>query len=409
MDLKKEIKLSDLVPKRALGRARETADRAKQTAEKAKQTAVPSLKTRSRPTSDVVGLKIGATGIRAAHVINNGGKQLVSTAYMPLPAGVVDGGEVRDPSALGQALSTFFASNGLPRKGVRLGLSNSRIGVRVIEVSGVDDEKQLQNAVGYRAYEMLSVPVEDAVIDYEVLSSDVDENGTLTRKILVVVAYRDSVERYLEATDAAKLDLAGIDLEAFALLRAVARPVAGGAGEDGADAETQPALIAVSVGHERTTLAISNGKICEFARVLEWGGANIGAAIARALKLTQEEAEELKHGLSLAVGAESVEGLPADRAKEAVGAVRYELQNLVRELLSSLRFYQAQEGSLSIGEILLAGGTSTIPGLAEELGRELSIPVRLADPFARVELGEGVERPERAGALAIAVGLGVED
>jgi hypothetical protein len=50
-----------------------------------------------------------------------------------------------------------------------------------------------------------------------------------------------------------------------------------------------------------------------------------------------------------------------------------------------------------------------MPGLVEELSRELGIPVRLADPFTRVELAEGLALPEHPGALAIAVGLGVED
>jgi type IV pilus assembly protein PilM len=333
--------------------------------------------------------------------VNNGGKHLVRTASMALPTGVIDGGEVRDPAALGEALADFFAANQLPRKGVRLGLANSRIGVRVIEIGGIDDEGQLENAIRFRAHEMLSVPVDEAVIDYDVLSTDTDEDGGVTRKVLVVVAYRDSIDRYLAAMDAAKVELSGIDLAAFALLRAVAAPV-----EEG---EQRAALIAASIGHERTTLAISDGRICQFARVLEWGGADIGTAVARALKISPIEAEQLKPGISLVEGQEAVEGLQAARAAEAIAAVRYELQNLVRELLSSLRFYQSQEGSLPIGEILIAGGTSAMPGLLEVLSRELGIPVRLADPFTRVELGEGMELPEHPGALAIAVGLGVED
>lgn len=396
VDWKKEIKLSDLVPKGGTGTG------------KPKKSAAPARKKRSRGTEEIVGLKIGATGIRAALVANNGDKTIARIAHMPLPSGVVDGGEVRDPAALGAALSEFFASNRLPRKGVRLGLANTRIGVRVIDVAGIDDEKQLENAIGFRAHEMLSVPVEEAVIDYRVLSDDVDEDGAASRKVLIVVAYRESVERYLEATAAAKLNLAGVDLEAFALLRAVAEPKPRTPAEADAGDKT-PALIAVSVGHERTTLAISDGEVCQFARVLEWGGANVGSAIGRALKLGPAEGEDLKHGLSLVSGNETVVGLEAGPSQEVVAAVRYEMQNLVRELLSSLRFYQSQPESLAIGEILLAGGTSMIPGFAEDLARELSIPVRLANPFARVQLGKGVQRPSQPGALAIAIGLGVED
>jgi len=395
MDLKKELKLSDLVPKRAPRSGDEYPEPRRK-----------SKKKRSAASGEIVGLKIGATGIRAAQVVNNGGKQLVRTAHMPLPTGVVDGGEVRDPAALGQALKEFFATNGLPRKGVRLGLANNRIGVRVIEVAGIEDERQLANAIGFRAFEMLSVPIDEAVTDFHVLSTDTDEAGAVTRKILVVVAYRDSVDRYLEAANAAKIDLAGIDLEAFALLRAVSEPPAG---DTGPESTPTAAVTAVSIGHERTTVAVSNGRVCEFARVLEWGGANIGSAIARALKLTGSEGEELKHRLSLVAGREGIEGLAQPRSTEAIDAVRFELQTVVRELLSTLRFYQSQPTSLPIGDILLAGGTSNIPGFAEELGKELGIAVHLADPFARVELEEDLERPGDGGALAIAVGLGIED
>jgi type IV pilus assembly protein PilM len=391
MDLKKEIKLSSLVPKKGTS-SRTRAPKAK--------------KSRDKGPAEVVGLKIGATGIRVAHIVNNGGKELVRIAQAPLANGVVDGGEVRDPSALGEALADFFTANSLPRKGVRLGLANSRIGVRVIEVAGIDDERQLSNAIGFRAHEMLSIPIEEAVIDYRVLSTDVDEDGQTTRRILVVVAYRDSIDRYLAATDTAKIELAGIDLEAFALLRAVAEPGSLPVGDDG---RPVAALSVVSVGHERTTLAVSDGAVCEFARVLEWGGAQLGSAIARALKLSPTEGEELKHSVSLVPGEEGVEGLPAARAAEAVEAVRYEMQSLVRDLLSSLRFYQSQPQALPIGEILVTGGTAGIPGFADELGRELGIPVRLADPFTRVHFAEGAERPAGEGALAIAVGLGIED
>jgi type IV pilus assembly protein PilM len=439
MDLRKEIKLSDLVPKRRQqteAKAEpepkpETNEVGKETKRsglfsKRRQRVEPEVhsevttepeakakkpkKAKSAPkgrrtagTSEIVGLKIGATGISAAQVVNNGTKEVVRVARGPLPHGVVDGGEVRDPVALGHALSEFFAQHSLPRRGVRLGLANSRIGVRVIEVAGIDDEAQLGNAIGFRAHEMLSVPVEESVMDYHVLSVDTDETGTTTRKILLVVAYRESVDRYLEATDAAKLTLAGIDLEAFALLRTVQNPDADGS--QGVEA----AVVAVNIGHERTTLAISDHGVCSFARVLEWGGANIGTAVGRALKLTPAEAEEHKHNLSLEAGREGVAGLPPDKSREAVEATRYELQNLVRELLSSLRFHQGQPGSLPLARILITGGTSNIPGLAAELERELRIPVSTVDPLSRFQLAEGVELPDHPGAFAVALGLGIED
>src|SRR5262249_54099158 len=123
MDLRKEIKLSDLVPKR-----RPRKDGTKVEANKKAKKAAKG-KGKSGGTSEIVGLKVGATGISAAQIVNNGGRQVVRVARTALPHGVVDGGEVRDPAALGTALNEFFAANSLPRRNVRLGLANSRIGV----------------------------------------------------------------------------------------------------------------------------------------------------------------------------------------------------------------------------------------------------------------------------------------
>jgi Tfp pilus assembly PilM family ATPase len=84
-----------------------------------------------------------------------------------------------------------------------------------------------------------------------------------------------------------------------------------------------------------------------------------------------------------------------------------ELQSLVRELLSSLRFYQSQPGSLDIGEILVSGGTTSIPGLVTELERELGVKMIVADPLGRVS---GLDQaPEQIGSFAVAIGLGIED
>ena len=172
----------------------------------------------------------------------------------------------RDPEALAVALKTFFQRHKLPKRGVRLGIANNRIGVRTFEVVGIDDPKQLANAIRFRAQEVLPIPLEEAVLDYQVLSSSVNEEGQKVSRVLLVVAYRELVDRYVYACKKAGLQIVGIDLEAFALLRAIAEP------HDPVPGSERGALVAVSVGHDRSTFAVSDGRICEFTRVLEWGG-----------------------------------------------------------------------------------------------------------------------------------------
>jgi type IV pilus assembly protein PilM len=425
MDLKKEIKLSDLVPKRrkkdAVGDVQPKSEKPKRErkrsfgrskAEKAeaapteprKPKELKAKKAGRKPAGrkkKFVGLKIGASQISAAQVVNNGGPHVLQIARQDLDAGIVVGGELREPEALATALRLFFKKNRLPRGNVRLGIANNRIGVRMFEIGGIDDPKQLTNAIRYRAQEVLPIPLEDAVLDYHILSEYTDGDGNLKRRVLLVVAYRDLVDRYTAACKKAGIRLAGIDLEAFAILRALAPPT-----EDGAEPGTA-ALVVVSVGHDRTTFAVSDGSACQFTRVLDWGGSSLNSGIARALDLAPSEAEPIK--LSLSLSEPSIPaGLTSEQAEKVREAVLHELQAFARELVSSLQFYQSQTGSLGIGEIVLTGGTAHLPGFAAELAKLIGVRVRVGDPLANVKVAKKVDRELPLGSMAAAIGLGIE-
>jgi type IV pilus assembly protein PilM len=346
----------------------------------------------------LVGLKIGSSQLAAARISNNGVAELQQLVREPLANGVVVAGELRDPEALGDALKVFFARHKLPKKGVRLGIASNRIGVRILEIVGVEEEKQLANAVQFRAQEALPIPLDEAVLDYRVLDESVDADGQKVKRVLLVVAYRELIDRYVSACQKAGIDLVGIDLEAFALLRALGAP----ADRDGS------ALVAVAIGNDRSTFAVSDGRVCEFTRVVEWGGSALNVALARAFDSTPSEVEPMKRGMSLD-GSATADGLTPEQSAVAVDAVRRQVQSFARELVSSLQFYQNQPGSLGIGEIVLTGGTAHLPGLAEELERLIGVHVRVGDPFARLKVGKRFAGTEQIGSLAVAIGLGIED
>ncbi len=350
-----------------------------------------------------VGLKIGASQLAAARVVNNGSPELVQVAREPLDDGIIVGGELRDPETLATELAAFFARHKLPKRNVRLGIANNRIGVRTFEITGIEDPRQLANAIRFRAQETLPIPLEEAVLDWQVLSETRDEEGGITRRVLLVVAYRELVDRYVLACKKAGLRLAGIDLEAFAMLRAVITPPPPEA------PDPEGASVVVNVGHDRSTLAVSDGRICEFTRVLSWGGRSLSVAIARVLDMTPTEVEPLKHALVFGGTVEAPELFTQEQTDAASEAATRELQAFARELVSSLRFYQNQPGSLGIGQIVLTGGTSHVPGLAVELERLIGVAVRVGDPLARVKLGKKLKDPEQVGSFAVAVGLGIDD
>ena len=290
---------------------------------------------------------------------------------------------------------------------MRLGIANNRIGVRTFEITGIDDPRQLANAIRFRAQETLPIPLEEAVLDWQVLSEHVDEeSGQAVSRVLLVVAYRELVDRYV-----ARVQAGGHQARRHRPrgVRDAARAL-GAAGR-----RTRPSRpVRRSSSTSATTarrFAVSDGRVCEFTRVLGWGGQSLSVAIARALDMTPSEATPIKHALSLVATYAPPDGVSVEAMNTARDAVNRELQSFARELVSSLRFYQNQPGSLGIGELVLTGGTAHLPGFADELNRLIGVRVRVGDPLNRVVIPKKFREPDEysLGSLTVAIGLGIED
>ncbi len=196
--------------------------------------------------------------------------------------------------ALAQALDSFFAEQKLPRRGVRLGLATNRIGVRAFDVDGIADERQLANAIRFRAHEAVSIPIDEAVLDYHVIEETLDDDGC---RLAGASSWPPPIANRSTATSRRP----GREDRALRDRSRGLRPASRGrhctAALRGRDRTRD--RVAVSLGHDRTTLAISDGSVCEFTRVLEWGGGKLEHAIALDLGVTPDEAFELKLAASL--------------------------------------------------------------------------------------------------------------
>ena len=255
--------------------------------------------------------------------------------------------------ALAAALDSFFTENKLPRRGVRLGLGTNRIGVRAFDVDGIDDERQLANAIRFRAHEAVSIPIDEAVLDYHVVSETVDEAGAVSRRILLAAAYRESIDRYVEACRAARIELSG---STSRRLRSCA-PSAPRDADSGRRTRRSPR----SSSRSGTTARRSRSPTAPSASSRACSNGAAGSSRPRSRSSSgspRDEAAELKLDARLGADAPDDDDPRARRAREAV---ERELQKLARELVASLQFYQSQPGSLAISEILVSGGTSSFP------------------------------------------------
>jgi type IV pilus assembly protein PilM len=226
------------------------------------------------------------------------------------------------------------------------------------------------------------------------------------------------VTTLLGAVRGAGLRPVGIDLSAFALIRALARDANGAAldangsapeanGSNGDGEPSQPAhvptVLYCNLG-DVTNLAVARGSTCLFTRISPFGVEAIAQRLAERRTLSLEHSRQWLVHVGLERPVLEIEG-----DQQIVAATRENLEEgsskLADEVRLSLDFYGAQEGVPAVERIVVAGPGSTIPGLTDRLASMLEgQPVSAARPSALAQLGE-----DAAARLTISYGLALEE
>jgi type IV pilus assembly protein PilM len=325
-------------------------------------------------TRRAVGLDIGSFAVRAAEVTTSGGAVTLSRfAQVALPPGAVHNGEVVEPDAVSAAIRRLWSEGGFKGRGVIIGVANQRVIVRQAELPAMSEEDMV-SALQFEAQELIPIPVEEAILDFQMLETIPGADGENRVRILLAAAQRDMVRSHLAAVEGAGLDASMVDLVPFALIRAL-----DGARADVGDGEAGSEAI-IDIGGGVTNVVVHEGGVPRFVRVLLVGGDDITEAIARELDVTIDAAEDLKRR----VGDPS----PDAAVQQAARIVAERVNPLAEEIRGSLDYYQAQPDAEPIRRILVTGGGARMSGTVERLRQILGDAVELAQPLLGVRIGK---------------------
>jgi type IV pilus assembly protein PilM len=343
----------------------------------------PVFKKRSSQTT-TIGLELDPGHVAAAEVGVNGSITLKRGAVAHLRPGVLRDGEVVDAPELAQTIKGLFEEHDLPRN-VRIGIAHQRIVVRTLDLPVFEDEKALAAAVKVEAPDHIPMPIGEAILDWRSLGTVQSSSGPRTR-VVVVAVRREMVDRLVGVAREAGLSVAGIDLSAFGMIRALG-PAAGAA------------RIYVNVAG-LTNVAVANASGCLFTRAASGGLEEMAHLLSERRGLTMEHAHQWMRHVGLVTPLEELEGDP-----ELVAAVRTALTEGVHQLAdtvrNSLNFYQMQESAERVEDGVLTGPAVEIAGFAERLSEQLKLPLLPAVVKADGEQGS-------LGSLTVAAGLAVE-
>jgi type IV pilus assembly protein PilM len=343
------------------------------------------LKSRRRQENTIVGLEMDPSHVAAAQVAVNGNISVTKGAVADLRPGIVRDGEVADPLALTEELRKLFTDAELPSQ-VRLGIANQRIVVRTLDVPPVDDPKLLGELVRAEAPDHIPVPMDEAVLDFQSLGRVETAAGPRMRVVIVAVR-REVIERMVASTREAGLDVVGVDLSAFAMVRALH------------SSDTRHAVLYVNLAG-LTNVAVANATGCLFTRAATGGLDAVLQSLSERRGLTVEHARGWIQHVGLVTPTDEVEGDP-----DLVAAVRQTLEDGVHTIAdtvrNSLNFYRMQESAETVDRAVLTGSAVAIPGFAVRLSEQLQIPVEAAVVAVPDERSD-------AGRLTVAAGLALD-
>ena len=336
----------------------------------------------------LVGLDIGSTSVKLLELSKYDGRHRVEAfGVEPLPPNAVVDRNISDLDTVGEAIRRL-AGRAAPRaRRAATAVPDSAAMTRIVEMDASLSDDALQSRITAEAARHIPFPLEEVAMDFEV--QNLSERNPDQIEVLLAVCRRDEVEKREGVMRLGGLRPHVVETEAQAIRRAAA---SSGPATDRAD---RPApLTVLDIGADATRLHVFDGAGQAYVQEQHFGGRRLTAELQR------------RHGWSDAEALLALRrrDLPADAEETVLQPFR---AALAAEVERALRQFQAT-ADRPVGHVLLAGGASALPGLADMLCRTLPGGAGIADPFAEMGLAARVDRDALAAhapAMLTACGL----
>jgi type IV pilus assembly protein PilM len=368
-----------------------------------------TLLPRLAPGSASVGVDIGSNTIKVVQLQQaRDGAHLSKAGSAPAPAGAVKGGVVVDAVAVAQALRSLLDTLQIDARLVTGGIAGPTVVAREVPLPAMSD-RQLRKSIQWEARNYISFPVEDSIVEYEVLARP--ESATGQMRVMLVAAPRDMVGSQVEVLELAGLEPLAIEIQPFAAMRGLL------ASDIVTDVDEETVAL-LGIGASYTEITIVKGGRFVLTRTIPIAGNAFTEAIKNALDVDEAEANQVKENAMQLVLSEEERATLDPAAQQASRAVEPLLDELIREVRRSLAYHDYQQqspeasaGELGASQILLSGGSAKLPGIENYFRAQLGVPVRVVRVFTS-SIPAGLNRTyleSHAPSLLVGAGLALRE
>ena len=320
----------------------------------------------------MLGLDISSSSVKLVELSKDKGGNLVleRCAIEPLERGWITDGNIEKFDEVADAVRRLVKKSGAKTKNVAMALPPSAVITKKIILPGGLTDVELELQVETEANQYIPFPLEEVSLDFCVIGPSTASVGDLD--VMIAASRREKVQDIQGLAEAAGLKPVIVDVESYASRLATARLI-----ENLPNHGVGTIVALFEVGAMTTSMQVIRDDEVLYDRDQAFGGAQLTQLIVRQYGFSLEEAETKKRSGELPDDYESTVLKPF-------------VESMVQEIGRALQFFFTSTPHNKVDHILLAGGSSALPGLTQAVTLQTTFACTLLNPFEGMEMGDGV-------------------
>ncbi len=330
----------------------------------------------SSQTPPLIGLDIGSSSVKIVELSEPsvGTFRLERYAIEPLPRGAVVDGNIDKIDVVAEAVKRAWRRSGTKFKNVAMALPASAVITKRIALPANLREQELEMQVESEANQYIPFALDEVSLDFQVLGPI--PNAPDDVEVLIAASRKEKVEDRMAVAQAAGLKPVVVDVESYAMRSALQRLISQ------LPNNGEGLVIAVFyMGANSTSVTVMHDGEAIYEREQPFGGQQLTGDIARTYGIPADEAEQKKRSGDLPANYET------DVLKPFVDAA-------VTEITRALQFFFTSTPYTRIDQIMLAGGSAVLPGLADALMERAQVPTSVISPFKGMEISPNIREKQ---------------
>ncbi|MES2509668.1 MAG: pilus assembly protein PilM [Pseudomonadota bacterium] len=326
----------------------------------------------SRQDPPLLGLDISSSSVKLVELSRDKAGNLVldRCAIEPLERGWITDGNVEKFEEVADAVRRLVKKSGTKTKQVAMALPASAVITKKIILPGGLSESELEIQVESEANQYIPFSLDEVSLDFCVVGPSATSTGDV--EVLIAASRKEKVQDRQGLAEAAGLKPIVVDVESYASRLATARLI-----ENLPNKGVDTMVALFEVGALTTSMQVIKNDEVLYERDQAFGGAQLTQLIVRQYGFSPEEAESKKRSGDLPEDYES-------------GVLKPFVESMAQEIGRALQFFFTSTPHNKVDYVMLAGGSSALPGLTEAVTQQTSFASMCADPFEGMTIGANV-------------------